>query len=142
MQLLKLIIPDLAQVEGYSTADGRGVSIWDTFSATPGKVFKGETGTALYSPSPSMACHSMFRSTHSQAGAGVWITRVRAPGSLVPHPLYVHLLGQEVGRFYMSTSHHSTDEEPAHCPSLCNIETTQAEYKWLIHSAHPRRPGG
>lgn len=60
-------MPDLAQVEGYSTADGRGVSIWDTFSATPGKVFKGETGTALNGPSPPMACYRMFKSAHSQA---------------------------------------------------------------------------
>lgn len=32
------------QVEGYVTADGRGVSIWDTFSATPGKTHNGDTG--------------------------------------------------------------------------------------------------
>ena len=32
------------QVEGASTTDGRGPSIWDTFSATPGKVANGDTG--------------------------------------------------------------------------------------------------
>jgi len=32
------------QVEGYVTADGRGVSIWDTFGATPGKTHNGDTG--------------------------------------------------------------------------------------------------
>jgi beta-glucosidase len=32
------------QVEGSTTADGRGVSIWDTFAATPGKVRGGATG--------------------------------------------------------------------------------------------------
>jgi len=32
------------QIEGASTADGRGPSIWDTFSATPGKVVNGDTG--------------------------------------------------------------------------------------------------
>jgi beta-glucosidase len=32
------------QVEGANTADGRGPSIWDTFSATPGKVKNGDTG--------------------------------------------------------------------------------------------------
>jgi beta-galactosidase len=32
------------QVEGATSADGRGPSIWDTFSRTPGKVFGGMTG--------------------------------------------------------------------------------------------------
>ncbi|WP_344969062.1 GH1 family beta-glucosidase [Salinactinospora qingdaonensis] len=32
------------QIEGATTADGRGVSIWDTFSATPGKTLNGDTG--------------------------------------------------------------------------------------------------
>src|SRR5947208_6416992 len=32
------------QVEGAATADGRGPSIWDTFSHTPGKVVGGDTG--------------------------------------------------------------------------------------------------
>jgi beta-glucosidase len=32
------------QVEGAAAEDGRGPSIWDTFSRTPGKVTRGETG--------------------------------------------------------------------------------------------------
>ena len=32
------------QVEGAHDADGRGPSIWDTFSRTPGKVHAGHTG--------------------------------------------------------------------------------------------------
>jgi beta-glucosidase len=32
------------QIEGAVRADGRGVSIWDTFSHTPGKVANGDTG--------------------------------------------------------------------------------------------------
>lgn len=32
------------QVEGAVHADGRGTSIWDTFSHTPGKTFEGQTG--------------------------------------------------------------------------------------------------
>ena len=32
------------QVEGAVNEDGRGVSIWDTFSHTPGKVHNGDTG--------------------------------------------------------------------------------------------------
>lgn len=32
------------QIEGAAHEDGRGLSIWDTFSATPGKVFEGDTG--------------------------------------------------------------------------------------------------
>ena len=32
------------QVEGAVHADGRGLSIWDTFSHTPGKTFDGQTG--------------------------------------------------------------------------------------------------
>src|SRR5208337_3404138 len=32
------------QIEGAVKEDGRGPSIWDTFSHTPGKIFHGETG--------------------------------------------------------------------------------------------------
>ncbi len=32
------------QIEGAATEDGRGLSIWDTFSATPGKVANGDNG--------------------------------------------------------------------------------------------------
>ena len=32
------------QIEGATDADGRGVSVWDTFSRTPGKVRGGDTG--------------------------------------------------------------------------------------------------
>ncbi|PPF87874.1 beta-glucosidase [Subtercola sp. Z020] len=32
------------QIEGAFDEDGRGPSIWDTFSKTPGKVFNGDTG--------------------------------------------------------------------------------------------------
>ncbi|MGA2545955.1 MAG: GH1 family beta-glucosidase [Rectinemataceae bacterium] len=32
------------QIEGSTVADGRGVSIWDTFSRTPGMVYGGMTG--------------------------------------------------------------------------------------------------
>ena len=32
------------QIEGAANTDGRGVSIWDTFSKTPGKVANGHTG--------------------------------------------------------------------------------------------------
>ncbi|MFZ9100592.1 MAG: GH1 family beta-glucosidase [Candidatus Planktophila sp.] len=32
------------QIEGAAAVDGRGPSIWDTFSKTPGKVAKGDTG--------------------------------------------------------------------------------------------------
>nr|WP_241992722.1 GH1 family beta-glucosidase [Cryobacterium lactosi] len=32
------------QIEGAVDADGRGPSIWDTFSATPGKIVNGDTG--------------------------------------------------------------------------------------------------
>ncbi|MEN3357325.1 MAG: beta-glucosidase [Mycobacteriales bacterium] len=32
------------QIEGAATADGRGPSIWDTFSHTPGRVANGDTG--------------------------------------------------------------------------------------------------
>ena len=32
------------QIEGAANVDGRGASIWDTFSKTPGKVVNGDTG--------------------------------------------------------------------------------------------------
>src|SRR3978361_116046 len=32
------------QIEGAAHEDGRGPSIWDTFSHTPGKVARGDTG--------------------------------------------------------------------------------------------------
>jgi beta-glucosidase len=32
------------QVEGAANEGGRGASIWDTFSHTPGKVYRGDTG--------------------------------------------------------------------------------------------------
>lgn len=32
------------QIEGAAQEDGRGISIWDTFSKTPGKVVNGDTG--------------------------------------------------------------------------------------------------
>ena len=41
------------QIEGAADADGKGRSIWDTFSHTPGKVFHGDTGD--------VACDSYHR---------------------------------------------------------------------------------
>ena len=41
------------QVEGAASADGRGVSVWDTFSHTPGKIRGGDTGD--------IACDSYHR---------------------------------------------------------------------------------
>ena len=32
------------QIEGAATEGGRGPSIWDTFCATPGRVYRGDTG--------------------------------------------------------------------------------------------------
>src|ERR1700759_843895 len=41
------------QIEGATDADGRGPSVWDTFSRTPGKVRGGDTGD--------VACDSYHR---------------------------------------------------------------------------------
>src|SRR5262249_40875256 len=41
------------QIEGAVTADGRGMSIWDTFSRVPGKIRRGDTGD--------IACDSYHR---------------------------------------------------------------------------------
>src|SRR5579862_5346645 len=41
------------QIEGAPDADGKGRSIWDTFSHTPGKVHAGDTGD--------VACDSYHR---------------------------------------------------------------------------------
>src|SRR5437667_10632218 len=32
------------QIEGAVSEDGRGLSIWDQFAATPGKVYRGDNG--------------------------------------------------------------------------------------------------
>ena len=32
------------QIEGAVAEDGRGPSIWDTFSHTPGRVYRGDNG--------------------------------------------------------------------------------------------------
>ncbi|CAH0120587.1 Beta-glucosidase [Paenibacillus sp. CECT 9249] len=41
------------QIEGAHNEDGRGMSIWDTFSGTPGKVYNGDNGN--------IACDSYHR---------------------------------------------------------------------------------
>ena len=41
------------QIEGAASEDGRGPSVWDTFSHTPGKTFEGHTGD--------IACDSYHR---------------------------------------------------------------------------------
>jgi beta-glucosidase len=41
------------QIEGAPDADGKGPSIWDTFSHTPGKTYHGDTGD--------VACDSYHR---------------------------------------------------------------------------------
>src|SRR3984893_12799436 len=41
------------QIEGATDADGRGVSVWDTFSHTPGKIHGGDNGD--------IACDSYHR---------------------------------------------------------------------------------
>src|SRR5436305_5079055 len=54
------------QIEGAATADGRGRSIWDTFSHTPGKVRGGDTGD--------IACDSYHRAEEDlglRSGLGV-----------------------------------------------------------------------
>ena len=42
------------QIEGAAAEDGRGASVWDTFSHTPGKTFGGQTGD--------VACDAYHRS--------------------------------------------------------------------------------
>lgn len=41
------------QIEGAYEEEGRGLSIWDTFAHTPGKVFNGDNGN--------VACDSYHR---------------------------------------------------------------------------------
>ena len=49
------------QVEGAVTEDGRGESIWDRFSATPGNVINGDTGA--------VACDTYHRYTSRGRGS-------------------------------------------------------------------------
>jgi beta-glucosidase/6-phospho-beta-glucosidase/beta-galactosidase len=53
------------QIEGATTADGRGVSVWDTFCRTPGNVRGGDTGD--------IACDSYHRFREGDR-VGQWIT--------------------------------------------------------------------
>ena len=52
------------QVEGASDADGKGPSIWDFFSHTPGRVTNGETGD--------VACDHYHRYREDVARPGLW----------------------------------------------------------------------
>src|SRR5512140_2488418 len=45
------------QIEGAASADGKGPSVWDTFSHTPGKVHGGDTG--------GIACDAYHRSAEA-----------------------------------------------------------------------------
>ena len=40
------------QIEGAANEDGRGPSIWDTFSDTPGKTWRGQSGRRGVRPLP------------------------------------------------------------------------------------------
>jgi beta-glucosidase len=51
------------QIEGAATADGRGPSIWDVFSHTPGRTYDGDTGD--------IACDHYHRSAEDVA----WLAR-------------------------------------------------------------------
>jgi beta-glucosidase len=77
------------QIEGAATEDGRGVSIWDTFSHTPGRTLGGDTGD--------VACdhyHRWAQDLDLMAGLGVaayrfsisW-PRIQPDGSGEPNPL-------------------------------------------------------
>jgi len=58
------------QIEGAVTADGRGLSIWDTFSRVPGKIRRGDTGD--------IACDSYHRFREDVAlMAGLGLTDYR-----------------------------------------------------------------
>jgi len=58
------------QIEGAVTADGRGMSIWDTFSRVPGKIRRGDTGD--------IACDSYHRFREDVAlMAGLGLTDYR-----------------------------------------------------------------
>ena len=59
------------QVEGAVKEDGRGVSIWDTFSHTPGKTFNGDTGDVSDDFLPSLP-----RRCEADAGAGAEVLPV------------------------------------------------------------------
>ena len=52
------------QIEGAVAADGRGPSVWDTFSHTPGKVRGGDTGD--------IACDSYHRYPEDADLIGRW----------------------------------------------------------------------
>src|ERR1700722_8140568 len=69
------------QIEGAPGADGKGQSIWDTFSHTPGKTYHGDTGD--------VACDSYHRYPEDIAlltrlGAGAYRLRWAWPGGR-PH---------------------------------------------------------
>src|SRR5712691_2426377 len=76
------------QVEGAVTEDGRGPSIWDTFSHTPGKTFHGDTGdvaTDSYHRSPEDIAMLRRLGVGAYRFSLAW-PRIQADGRGAPNP--------------------------------------------------------
>src|SRR6266567_3442523 len=76
------------QIEGAATEDGRGPSIWDTFSHTPGKTFHGDTGdvaTDSYHRSPEDIAMLRRLGVGAYRFSLAW-PRIQADGRGAPNP--------------------------------------------------------
>ena len=77
------------QIEGAPDADGKGQSIWDTFTHTPGKIYHGDTGD--------VACDSYHRYPEDIAVLKRLGRRLPAEPVVAAHPAVRPRRGQRQG---------------------------------------------
>ena len=125
------------QIEGAVREDGRGSSIWDDFSATPGKTFQGDTGkeparTRIredFSPHVGICfCHGVT-SFWSAGDAGIGAQRYFTPQQGV-HPPRVHDEQKKIGGLASKLETEASAFQSIHrrrTPGSCKITSCTAD---------------